>query len=76
MQDAGVIQPSSRELERLIRIDVAASSFVVACEECWRHRSEHPDDPVSAAQWMGTRDELDDRREEALVALVSAVHRG
>lgn len=75
MQDAGVIQPSCRELERLTRVDLAAKAFVQAQMAVWQHRQNAPDNDKACRYWIAQRDDLADQVETALVALVSTVNR-
>lgn len=76
MPDEGVIQPSSREIERLNRVDVAARAYVDAQEAIWRHRQTPPENDKGCTYWIAERDELANQVEEAIVALVSEVRRG
>lgn len=70
-----IIQPSSRELERLTRVDLAAKSYVEAQTALWRHRQNAPDNDKAVRYWIAERDDLTDQVETSLVELVSAVNR-
>lgn len=75
MQDAGVIQPSSRELERLMRVDLAAKAFVQAQMAVWAHRQHLPETAKGIAYWAAERDDLADEVERTLVVLTEAAIR-
>ncbi|MGC1274927.1 MAG: hypothetical protein WBC44_14570 [Planctomycetaceae bacterium] len=75
MNDQAVM-PSPQEFDRLRHIEDAATTYIAAQEEVWRHRRALIENDKAFCYWMAQRDELADAVETALVALTTAVHRG